>query len=98
MVKICQCCGHPLPEYGVRAVLTNLQLRIFDAVAHAGQAGIPAQRIMDVVYADDPSGGPESHNIIAVVRRQMEPQLMAYGLKIKTRRGPGSPHWTLEKL
>ena len=97
MVKVCECCGHPLPPYGVRGALTGVQLRIFDAIARAGQAGIPVRRIMEVVYADDVNGGPESMNIIAVVRKKMEPRLAAHGLQIKVRRGPGAV-WKLEKL
>lgn len=96
-VDVCKCCGHPIPPYGVRGALTGLQRRIFDTVARSGQHGVPVSRIMDAVYASDIGGGPDSSNIIAVVRKQMEPTLTRFGYAIKVRRGPGAV-WRVEKI
>ena len=97
MVKVCQCCGHPLPTIAVESTLTPLQARLYRAVKRAGRAGIDAQTLMDRVYADDPNGGPESRNILHVARKQMAPRLASHGLTIASSRGPGAL-WTLEKI
>lgn len=88
-VDVCHCCGMPIPGDKVLDALTGLQQRVFTAIKRAGQAGIAGPRLMDVVYADDPSGGPDNPNIISVVATQMNPRLERFGLKLVGKRGPG---------
>lgn len=96
-IRTCACCGHPLPDDSVLGALTPLQQRVFFAIKRAGSAGIQSTRVMDVVYAEDPNGGPENQNIIAVVAKQMNKRLARFGLVLRGRRGPGG-YYTLEKL
>lgn len=96
-VPVCKCCGHPLPPDEIGKALTPLQYRIFNVIKRAGPAGIAARDIMDIVYADDPTGGPEYLNIIPVVVHQMRGRLAKLDLAIRCRRGPGATY-KLEKL
>ena len=96
-IKVCQCCGHPLPPDNVLQALTPLQQRIFLAIKRAGPGGIGSRDIMDIVYANDPTGGPESTNIVPVVVKHMRDRLAPHGLAIRGRRGPGALY-RLEKI
>lgn len=96
-MKTCECCGHPLPDDSVLGALTPLQRRVFTAIKRAGRAGIPSRELMDIVYANDPTGGPASTNIIAVVARQMKDRLAPFGLTLRGRVGRGG-YYTLETL
>jgi hypothetical protein len=96
-VKTCECCGHPLPEQHATLGLTRTQLRIFQIVEKAGRAGIPRRDLMDVVYANDINGGPESENILNVHRTNMNRRLSPHGLTISVSRGHYSI-WKVESL
>jgi hypothetical protein len=97
-VRTCECCGHPLPNDEVELALPHVKRRIFQAVKRAGRRGASIDMIMDYVYGDDPSGGPESTNVLHVHRGKMQPTLAKFGLKLTVDRpGPGAS-WTLEKL
>jgi hypothetical protein len=87
-VTACECCGHPVVADEIERVLTPMQARIFKAVKRAGAAGVSSKDIMGIVYADDPNGGPENTNIIAVVANQANKRLAPLGLKITASRGP----------
>lgn len=98
MVKVCECCGHPLPGLEVQLELTKRQRDIFTAVQHAGQAGITIPQLIDKVYSYDSNGGPDTaQNVIHVQRVKMKEKLAAFGMKITTTKGHGSL-WRLEKL
>jgi hypothetical protein len=97
MVKVCECCGHPLPSYHALLGLTRGQQRIFEIVEKAGRAGITAGRIRDTLYAYHPNGGPESRNVINVQRTSMNKRLEEYDLKIRSTGGHDAI-WRLEKL
>lgn len=97
MVRTCECCGHPMPDDSVQESLTRMQRKLYNALVRAGTRGIPSADIMDAVYGDDPSGGPESYNVVHVMRCQIKDRLAQHGLAIKSRRGPGAI-WRLEKI
>ena len=88
--RVCECCGHPIPDNGVRAKLTPMQRRILDAVERAGTAGASRTQIMEWVYADNADGGPENQNILNVQRTNMAAALYRFGLEIVSTRGPGA--------
>ena len=96
-VNVCKTCGHPLPEYEALLDLTRLQQRLFAIVQKAGKAGIDAESIMQRLYGNDPTGGPDSANILSVMKNGMTKALQKHGMKIVCRRGPGAL-WTLEKI
>jgi hypothetical protein len=96
-IKTCECCGHPVPPYNTLKGLTPAQQRILEVVEKAGQAGISRRDIMDVVYRDDPAGGPASPNVLNVQKTKMQAVLQSYGLKIASEGGHYSL-WRLEKI
>lgn len=95
MIKICACCGHPLPDESVEADLSPAQARMFKIIKRAGSGGIAVKDIMDILYANDPSGGPDSRNIICVMAKNMRKRLELAGLTIAATRGPGSKYFLI---
>jgi len=91
MVKICECCGHPLPDTSVLSDLTPLQRRLFTTVKASGTAGLALQDLIDALYGHLADGGPDyPRNVICVVRKNMQPRLAKHGLQIISTRGLGS--------
>ena len=60
--------------------------------------GINRRELMDVLYADDPNGGPMSQNIIAVMVRESNLQLIPQGWHIvPSWKGRGA-RWQLREI
>jgi len=71
---------------GASVRLSRLQAKVFDLLWSRRNRGISlsAREMMDLVYADDPSGGPESENIVSVViATHLKPKLTAFNLTIE---------------
>jgi hypothetical protein len=96
-VKVCACCGHPLPVYDTLKGLTPSQQRIFELVEKAGQAGVSRRELMDKIYGGNPNGGPSSPNVLNVQKTKMQIVLQSRGLKI-TSEGGHYARWRLEKI
>lgn len=92
-VKVCECCGHPLPDNSMESSLTPSQKRLFGIVRRAGTGGIAVADIMDVLYAQRSDGGPDSRNIVCVMAKQMRARLEVSGVTIVATRGPGSRYF-----
>ncbi len=93
--KVCECCGHPMPEMEVLLDLTPMQQRLFVIVKRAGRAGIDGDSIIECLYAN--KNTPDSTNILSVMKQGMRPRLEKHGLKLTSRVGPGAL-WRLETL
>ncbi len=87
--SVCPTCGHPIPPTPVAAALVGKQRQLFEIVQSAGVVGITSMAILRRLYADDPSGGPESPNIISVMVRIINQKIRKFGLKINGQRGSG---------
>ena len=98
MVKVCECCGQPLPPDEVEVALPYIKRRIYQAVKKSGRRGITIASIMHFVYGDAPNGGPESDNVLHVHRGKMQPILARFGLRIGTDHRAVETRWMLEKL
>lgn len=87
MSERCPCCGRAFPPlFEIRGWA---QRRLVEALCdHVN--GLSRHRLMDLIYHDDPYGGPESPNIIAVLAGHANKQLAAYGYRITCDRGRGS--------
>jgi len=96
-IENCPLCGHPMAGDDVAAVLPPKQRHLYEIVKAAGAAGISARDIMGKLYADDPSGGPVTSNIVAVFSHYANIKIRPFGLKISARRGPW-PLWRLLKI
>lgn len=111
-MAICPVCNGPLldrpltwfPEaraliVGDKALIFNkYPARIFDALWSAMQrgAGLTGNQLLDLVYFDDPSGGPDSGTIaISVMIHRMRRQLNSLGLFITSPRGKGEAFYRL---
>jgi hypothetical protein len=78
----CPSCGAIVPP---KIALSRTGRRIFDAVkAHPG---ILAENLRDIVWADDPSGGPESRHAIYAHVFILNKRLAAHGLAVRAERG-----------
>ena len=93
MISVCKCCGHPIPPSSVEAALTPMERQLYTYVKRAGTVGITNRDLMDLLYANDPSGGPESSNIISVVTKNIRKKINPLGLTIKSTGGPGSRYY-----
>jgi DNA-binding response OmpR family regulator len=97
-VKVCECCGHPLPDIEVQLELTNHQSRIYVALQKAGKRGLTLDQLLEKVYRDDADGGPLTAKMsLQVARRRMQSRLAKFGLQITHTMGHGS-YWRLETL
>ena len=85
-LKTCPHCGQLIPP---RPLFANawIKQRIYDLVARSPQ-GISARAVFEQVWANDPDGGPESLNCIAVHVKQMVPILTRAGVAIRSTGGP----------
>lgn len=84
MVKVCECCGHPVVDHAVYLELTGIQRRIMESLHAAGSRGLTIDRLLHEVYAFDPNGGPLSgKNGLSVQRIRMQKILEKHGLMIK---------------
>lgn len=100
----CPCCNQPLPDTDVRwdprtrvlarkgeaVKLSGIQARVFDVLWRAQPERVPTKSIFERVYADDPDGGPESPNIVAVVLCRVRKMVAPLGVEIKGRSWDGS--------
>jgi DNA modification methylase len=74
---------------GLAVTLSPLKARIFDVLWRNWRTGrlITRDQMMDLVYANDPNGGPESENIISVQVGLTREAIAPFGLTIKGRIG-----------
>lgn len=77
--KICLACGRPFPPRLV--VRGPVRQRIVDLIASRPD-GITRGEILDLVYADDPNGGPDNPNTISVLIKHANAELAAQGWHI----------------
>jgi hypothetical protein len=94
-VRVCECCGHPMPTYNTLRGLTPSQQKIFALLEKAGQAGMSRKQLMHGMYGDDPDGGPEFQGVLNVQRARMKDVLAENGMRIVTM---AHSLWKLEKL
>lgn len=96
-MKICECCGHPILDHHASLGLTRSQLKLFQILEKAGQAGISRTDLMDKMYADRIDGGPDSPNVLNVQKTYTNRRLLRHGLSIVTSGGHYAL-WRLEKI
>jgi hypothetical protein len=92
--QICPHCRRPFPPQLL--VAGSVRQRLVNAIANRPD-GITIAELMDVVYADDPSGGPETPNSLYVIKRFANRQLTPQGYRIEpTSRGAGARYRLVE--
>jgi hypothetical protein len=85
-MKTCPCCGQSLPPKIV--VNGPVRQRIVDILA-SRPAGITADELTGLVYAEDPNGGPENHSIRVHIWH-LNRFLARQCYQIKSTRGPAA--------
>ena len=78
-LHLCPTCQRPYPPRLV--VRGPVRQRIVDLIANRPD-GITRDEILDVVYADDPDGGPANANTISVLIKHANSELAAQGFRI----------------
>lgn len=102
MTERCPHCGqfYP-PKRRPKVKLTRMQWDIFDRVQRAGRHGIPSDRLFDMLYANDPDGGPISGKHAMYTRIfHLNNRLKSVNLIVRApRAGQGCPaEYRLERL
>lgn len=78
-----------LTGYGSAVILSPLRSKIFNVLWRSWRTGriISRSEMTDIVYADDPNGGPESENIISVQMGVLRKDIERFGLTVRGRIG-----------
>lgn len=85
----CPHCGRPMVPAAGPFDDHPVKRRIYDCLRRHPH-GVSRDGIIEYVWANDPSGGPESYNTVAVHVCAMRKALKSAGLTIKSRGGPGA--------
>jgi hypothetical protein len=83
----CPRCGSPTPP---KLRLPPIKRRILEAVVK--HPDIPAERLREIVWADDPNGGPEDRKVLHVHVFQLNRLLIPHGLVVRAGRGAGATY------
>lgn len=88
-MKRCPTCKRPLPP--VVSVSGRRRQALLEYVLRYPE-GVTRSQILDAIYADDPDGGPENQNIVAVMVKHINDILEKQKKKVRIRGsgGPGS--------
>lgn len=98
----CPTCGQTLPlknrPEGV--YLSRLQGQIWDTVQKAGVHGILSDRLYDLLYQNDPNGGPDSRHCLSVHVWHLNCKIRPIGWEVRAEStGSKSPReYKLRKL
>jgi hypothetical protein len=86
--QLCPTCRRPYPPRLV--VHGPVRQRIVNLIASRPD-GITRGEILDLVYADDPNGGPDNPNTVSVLIKHANAELAAQGFRIEPAwLGPGA--------
>jgi len=80
---LCQTCHQPIAP--AQLELPRIKQRILDAVR--ARPGISAERLRDLVWQDDASGGPLCHHTLYVHINQLNKLIARYGIAVRAPRG-----------
>ena len=80
---ICPCCRQVIAPTGLH--LPPIKQRIYDVVRQ--RPGISAVTLRDLVWADDPNGGPEDRKVLHVHVSQLNQLLAPYGVCVRSEAG-----------
>lgn len=97
-MTICPTCGQEAAlDFPDGLELPPIRFKIFEAVRRAGPRGITPESLLNVVYGDDPNGGPlQAHKSVQVSIHKMNDKLRGWGLRIRS--GARGQPYKLEKI
>jgi hypothetical protein len=96
-LRCCPTCGRAFPP--VVEVGGKRRQAMFDYIASHPE-GVTVWQILDAVYADDPNGGPMTHNVVSVMKWFINVRLERLGMSariVSVRGGPGSLYRLVEE-
>ena len=79
-LRLCPTCRRPYPPRLI--VHGPVRQRIVNLVASRPD-GITRGELLDLVYADEPNGGPDNPNTISVLIKHANEELVAQGFRIE---------------
>lgn len=79
----CPRCGQPMIPVGL--TLPRTKRRILNAVQR--RPAITAEELRDLVWQDDPTGGPECRHALYVHINQLNLRLAPFGIAVRAPRG-----------
>lgn len=91
----CPCCGQIILDRIVLE-LTPIQRRIWEIVSRRRE--LPTMRLRELTWADDPDGGPDSHNLLSMHVGNINKKLKPHGMMIYGTRGPGDNVYRIVEL
>lgn len=100
----CPCCGGETVKIDPRRLTIHLgftpqQRKIYTTLANHFNEFVPAERVVDAMYKDDPNGGPDcAHNVLRMQLVAMRKALAEWNVEIsKHLRGGYVLRWAEEK-
>src|SRR3954467_4792875 len=78
-IECCPSCGRPMPRNDL--ALPPIKRRIYDIVNR--HHGISAERLRELVWSDDPAGGPEDRKVLHVHVWQLNRLLAPHGVEVR---------------
>lgn len=98
-MKCCETCGQILPETEFDGLkLHPNQQRLFDIVKRAGSGGILSTDLFDLLYRDDPNGGPDTGMQTLYTRISLlNVKLRRFGYVIRAPGGSGPQAYSLRR-
>lgn len=96
--KVCPYCGSGVAlEYPDGLDLPPIRFKIFETVRRSGSRGIMPESLEEIVYADDPNGGPlGARKSIQVSISVLNKTLVSWGLRIRS--GARGQPYKLERI
>jgi len=76
---LCPCCGQPIVPAGL--ALPPTKQRILDTVRR--RPGVTAEELREIVWADDPAGGPEDRKVLYVHVHQLNRLIAPLGVAVR---------------
>lgn len=99
----CPCCGGEMeggsPEVVLDAGLTPLEMAIMTPLVKAYPRGMTARQLADIVYAEDPNGGPlQADRCIAVHMFYIRAKIKPLGWHVGGVRGRGTRYLNISRI
>lgn len=98
----CPCCGGEMestPEVTLDAGLTPLELAIMTAMVSAYPRGLTRRQLANIVYSDDPNGGPDTaEKAMSVYLYYIRAKIKPLGWHVGGRSGRGVRFLTMRRI
>lgn len=101
----CKCCGQvlplvlPAPLAALAQKLPGKRRKMFERIYSAGPGGIHSDRLIHLIYGEDPDGGPDwAQKCINVMAYKINSVLRPRGWRVTAKRKYAQGTYFLEKI